>query len=746
MFKRTLVTSVALTALCHGNVALHAQEVSETSNDVQLPVVEIDVSTPSPVVKNKKRKKKKTAPTPATTATNIETELTLDTTSEETTSELLAPLPGTLLVVDDAFVPVTVVTEREILSGQGATITDVLDQKPGIIGSNFAPGASRPIVRGLDNQRVRVQQNGIGSQDLSALSEDHAVLVDPLLATQVEVIRGPATLRYGSSAIGGVVAVENDRIPSAVPRNGVSGEVRGGLSSVDAGKDVALRATAGAQGVVVTGDYFNLQKDDYDTPRGTQFNSFVESEGVSFGTSFVGRDGYIGIAVSRHTSFYGIPTGDDEEALEERPRIDLEQDKILLKGEWSGQNNIGLEAIRFWFGASNYNHNEVVDEGGSDAVGQVFSNDEIETRVEVQHTPIQLPFGSLSGAAGTQFVTRELSGIALEDADSLLLPTRSTSIAGFLFEELELNSRITLQAAGRIEHVDVEGSGRSTPFNVAVPPVDISRRFTPVSTSLGVLNRLQRNVVFSLNGQYIERAPTPAELFSSGIHEATGTFELGNAQLNKEKAFTVEAGFRRALGALRFDTTAFYSKFDGFIFRSLTGTLCGETLDSCGVEDELDQVLFVQKDATFFGVELAAQYDVSKLFNGVWGIEGQYDFVRAKLDDGENVPRIPPHRIGGGVYYKDPNWLAKAGVIHAFDQNDIAQNEIATPGYTLVLAELSYTNTVTSPIGVDREYVIGIKGENLGDDEVLNHASFRRADSVLQPGANVRVFGKLKFN
>ncbi len=192
-----------------------------------------------------------------------------------------ATIPGAQIVVDDAFAPVTVVTEREIVAKSGATITDTLQTKPGILGSTFAPGANRPVIRGLDNHRVRIQENGVGTHDVSAISEDHAVPVDPFAAERVEVVRGPATLRYGSQAIGGVVAVENNRIPMFVPPNGISGEIKGGMTSVDDGRDGGFQVTAGAGHFALHADAFKRRPSDYDTPQGKQANTFVNSEGFS---------------------------------------------------------------------------------------------------------------------------------------------------------------------------------------------------------------------------------------------------------------------------------------------------------------------------------------------------------------------------------------------------------------------------------------------------------------------------------
>jgi iron complex outermembrane recepter protein len=722
-----------------------AVAMTATGASAQTQLEGIVVSAPTPVA---------STPAPAQAPEPVTTPDPETTTPSTVTGVDI--LPGTLIVVDDAFVPVTVVTERDILADSGANIADALDTKPGIIGSTFAPGANRPIIRGLDSYRVRVQSDGIGSQDVSALSEDHAVPIDPFLATQVEVIRGPATLRYGSQAIGGVVAVETNRIPTVVPQGGFAGQMKGDLTSVDEGRNGAFQATAGARGMVVYGDGFRRRTDDYDTPRGTEFNTFADAEGGAVGTSFVGTDGFVGVSLSRYQSFYGIP---GEEALELQPRIDLEQNRLQSKGEYR-VGGMGIEAIRYWFGMSEYAHNEVVDEGEGDEIGSRFTVEAYETRVELQHLPIMTSLGRFRGAVGTQIIDRNVRGQSFE-GDSLLEPSRTQSVAAFWFEELDVRPDVTLQAAARIEHSDIDGFGRLEPLNPDVPLVGLNRNYTPFSASVGGLYRLHDGSVFSLNTQYVERAPDAAELFSAGIHEATGTFEIGNPDLVKEKAATIELGYRKSSGRFRYDTTAYFTYFDGFIFRQFTGLECEGTLASCGEEEgheeeeheeegheheALDQVLFEQRNATFTGVELAAQYDVRQVWRGVWGIDGQFDYVRARFTDGGNVPRIPPARLGGGVYYRDDNWFARTGVLHAFDQNFFGENEIATPGYTLVSAELAYRIKLDRVAGLGPSMTIGLKGQNLADDEVLNSASFKRRENVLLPGANVRLFGSIKLN
>jgi iron complex outermembrane receptor protein len=685
---------------------------------IQLPG--IVVSTPSPVVRSSPKAVR--APAAAPTETPA--------------------MPPAGSIGEDAFVPITVVPSSDIVSTPGANLADSLQYRPGITGSNFAAGANRPVIRGLDNYRVRVQENGIGSHDVSALSEDHAVPIDPFSADRIEVVRGPATLRYGSQAIGGVVNASNDRIPEIIPPRGSSVETRGGLNSVDRGSDGAFKVTAGAGKFAVHADAFERHAGDYDTPAGKQFNTFVDSSGFAVGASAVGLDGFFGVAFSRYNSLYGIPGKD---AIDARTRIDMQQDKIQSRGEWRVRD-YGIEAIRFWFGSSDYAHNEIGFEAGPPEIGSRFTNKENEGRIEIQHLPVKTAFGVLTGAVGTQFGQRKLVATSFE-GDSLLEPARTNNIAAFWFEELQVTKRLRLQAAARIEQTRVDGSGLDLSDPLSPVAVAGEKTFRPISASAGILYELPLGVVARLTGQYVERAPADAELFSKGVHEATETFEIGNPFLTKEKAQTVELGFRKANGPFRFDASVYHTQFDGFIFKQRTGLVCDETLASCGSGTELNQILFQQRDATFTGAELQAQLDIASIWRGVWGIDGQYDFVRARFDgaQGGNVPSIPPHRAGAGNYYRDPNWFARVGFLHAFDQNKIGDDETATDGYTLLNADLAYTFKLNSQGSVIPEMTIGLKGENLLDDDVRNHVSFLK-DEVLQPGRTIRLYGIVKLN
>jgi len=695
---------------------------------IQLPGIVI--TTPSPVQRPRR------APTPPSTA-------------PAAAPQAETPPIEPSLVDDEAFAAVTVLTPGEIEAQPAPNIGDAIAQQPGIAASTFAPGASRPIIRGLDNYRVRIQENGIGTHDVSALSEDHAVPIDPFAADRVEIIRGPAVLRYGSQAIGGVVDVSNGRIPDAMPDGGFSAVLKGGLNSVDRGADGGFKVTAGAGNFVLYADAFRRLTEDYQTPLGRQANSFVDSSGYSLGGSFVWRDGFAGVSYSRFSSLYGIP---GEGAAEERPRIDLQQEKVQSRGEWRVRDH-GIEAIRYWLGATRYGHNEVVfdTDAASDIIGTRFTNREHEARMEVQHQAFRSPLGVLRGAVGVHWGEKRMRGFGVDEpVDGLIDPAaRSESVAAFLFEELQVTRDLKLQAAGRIESTRSRGTGVDLTDPVdPLTPFESRHSYAPKSASVGLLYQLPLGIVARLTGQYTERAPDVAELYSKGVHEATGTFEIGNPNLGVEKAETIEFGLKRARGALRFDATAFQTRYQNFIFKRFTGVGCGDTLDTCGVEDELDQLVFSQRDATFRGVELSAQWDVLPIGRGVFGVEGQYDYVNAQFSGGGYVPRIPPHRLGAGVYYRDANWYARLFALHAFDQDKVSlddEKDTPTDGYTLLNADLSYTFALEPSGGIASRMTIGLRAENLLDEEIRNHVSFKK-DEVLQPGRTFRLYGVVRLN
>ncbi len=686
-----------------------------TPSTAQVALPEIVVSTPSPI--------QRPATAPAT-----------------------GELQGTLPVVTDQFATVTVVPDADIRRSGAATLGDLLFGMPGITGSGFAPGASsRPIIRGLDVNRVRIQENGIGANGASDLGEDHFVPVDPLSIDRVEVIRGPASLRFGPQAIGGVVETTNNRIPTAIPKRGISTELRGAASSVDSGHDGAVLLDAGAGNVAIHADAFARNAQDYRIPGGRQANSAARANGQSVGGSYIFDNGFVGAAIMQNNALYHIPTS---EGAEENARIDANQTKILTKGEWRSPGG-AIDAIRFWGGFTDYKHDERgledTADPGSDTVHQTFTNKEQEGRVEMQLAPFNLRFAALTTAIGVQGGHQKLTASS-PDGIGLWDPNSNRRIAGYMFNEFKFTDTTKAQLAGRIERVDLDGTARSFDVPGVLGQTPASLGFTPKSVSLGLIQNLPLDLVASITGQYVERAPKPAELFSGGSHHATETFDKGNIGLGIEAAQSLELGLRRATGPFRFEATAYVTKYKGFIYRRLTGNTCDDAGDCSLPDEELSEAIFSQRDATFRGVELQSQWDLLPVAGGVFGVENQFDLVRATFSDGTNVPRIPPMRLGGGAYWRDANWLARVRLIHAFAQNDIAAvAETTTPAYDDLRAEVSYTWNAVNPRRDQLSAItVGINGTNLLNRTIRNSASYSK-DEVVMPGLGVRLFASVKY-
>jgi len=677
-------------------------------------------------------------------------------------------LQGTLPIVTDQFATVTVIPDEQIRRNGGSTLGDLLFDKPGITGSSFAPGASsRPIIRGLDVNRVRIQENGVGANGASDLGEDHFVPVDPLTADRVEVIRGPATLRYGSQAIGGVVETFNNRIPTTIPWRGVSAEFRGGMSSADKGYDGATLFDAGAANFAVHADAFGRTTQDYRVPHypyltapdpvdlpnatqpgafnGRQPNSSTLTKGGSVGGSYIFNDGFLGFAVVQNNALYHIPGAEPES---NRTRIDAKQTKLLTKGEWRAPTET-IDALRFWGGLTDYKHNELGLEDPtdltSDTVHQTFTNKEQEGRIEAQLAPFNLRFAALTTAIGVQGGHQELTAPS-PDGIGLWDPNSNSRIAGYMFNEFKFSESTKAQIAGRIEQVNLSGIGREFDATGLIASTAVSPRYTPKSASIGLIQDLPLDLVGSITAQYVERAPKPAELFSGGGHDATVTFDKGNPNLGIEAAQSLEVGLRRAKGPFRFEATAYITKFKGFIYRRLTGDTCDDA-GVCGPgAGELNEAIYSQADTLFRGGEFQSQWDLVPLGGGVFGIENQFDVVRATFSDGSNVPRIPPVRLGGGVYWRDANWFARVKLLHAFAQNNVASiAETTTPGYDDLRAEVSYTFKPEKPRADQlSELTVGLNGTNLLNRDIRNSVSYSK-DEVLMPGASVRVFARLKY-
>jgi len=752
--------------LCGIGSGAVAQDAAPPAPSTQLPG--ITVTSPSPIV----RRNLTPSRTPARVSRAVPGRNREPTPQAQPAPVAAVPQQGVLPIVTDQFATVTVVPNEEIRREGGATLGDLLFSKPGITGSSFAPGASsRPIIRGLDVNRVGIFENGISGSGASDLGEDHFVPIDPLATNQIEVIRGPAALRYGSTSIGGVVSATNNRIPDALPScaaapfqtyglpvkaplanvqspSCVTVETRTAVSSVDRGVEGGILLDAGGGNFAVHADAYGRKAGDYNIPgypylfdqtrpvNGRQPNSASQADGASIGGSYIFDGGFIGAAITQNDALYHIPGID---GADHHTRIDARQTKFSAKGEYR-PDSAAIDAVRFWAGATDYKHNEIgfADplDPTTDGVRQTFTNKEQEGRVEVQLMPFNARFATVTTALGLQAGHQELNApgdAPGEQFNGLFDPNSNKRVAGYTFNEFKFSESTKAQIAGRIEHVEL--SGMTPDF-----PVD----FLPAS--IGLLQNLPGDLVGSITAQYVERAPKPAELFSRGPHDATGTFDIGNPNLTIETAKSVEIGLRKATGPLRFEATAYYTRFSGFIFRNLTGVMCDETFASCGdPAAELKQAVYSQRDATFRGGEFQSQLDISQFYGGTWGIENQFDIVRATFTDGTNVPRIPPVRVGGGAFWRDANWLVRVNLLHAFAQNDIAViGETPTAGYNLLKAEISYKTKLDPAYFGAREMMVGLVGNNLLNENIRNSVSYNK-DEVLMPGIGVRAFANLKF-
>ncbi len=659
-----------------------------------------------------------------------------------------------------SFVPVTTLDREQIANQPGRSLGDVLFNEPGITASTFAPGASRPIIRGLDTFRVRLQENGFLSGDASNLGEDHVVPLDPLSAERIEVVRGPAALRWGSQAIGGVVNVINNRIPTTLPDRAVQGRISGGWNSGSRGWDGVGTTDVRVGNWVAHFDIFGRYDSDYRIPGGRrQENSGVRTDGKSAGLSYIFDQGFVGTSISHFRSLYEIPGGEEAQA---RTALRAEQVRWSTRAEYRPSSG-PIQRISGWLGFSKYRHEEIGAEeagglgeeeigagqlAGARVVHGGFRNSSWDGRIELQHVPVSTGLGPINGTFGVSVEQERIrtTGEFLE----FLPPNRTDRYAGYLFEELSLTPRLRLQAAGRVEFSRIVGatgdfSQGNLPFDADVELESTGRRrtFAPFSVSLGALYDLPWAMQARLTGQYVQRAPTAAELFSRGAHDASGTFDIGDPNLRKERATTVELGLSRPTGRTRFDTSAFYSHFDDFIYRALTGNSCGEEFSSCaaGRDGEFLQTAFGQRNARFYGLEAKAEQDLFQLWDGNLGVSGRYDFVRAQFEGGGgNLPRIPPHRLGGGVFWRDGRIQSSIDYLHAFNQNRLGENETPTKGYDLLNARIGYTARLDDV----RSANLSVIATNLLDSDIRNVASFKK-DEVLLPGRTVRFLMTVTF-
>lgn len=643
----------------------------------------------------------------------------------------------------ESIIPASVLTGDELYSRSAASIGELLRTEPGVSSTFFGQAASRPIIRGLGGDRVSVLDAGIGSIDASSVSDDHAVAVEPATAERVEIVRGAASLFYGSSAAGGVVNIFDGRIPSSVPEGGVDGALRTGLGLDENAVETAggfdlLLGRVGTADLVIHGDGFYRKRDDYEIPGfaesanlraleeaeagpdaedeeeeevfGLVENSDLETKGGSIGGSLIFDNGFIGISGKVLRSNYGVPgahhheegeedeheheeEGEHEEE-EETVRIDLEQERYDLMGELN-QSFLIFETAKIRLGYADYVHQEL--EGAE--IGTTFKNEGYEGRLEL----IEKEFGRFRGATGIQFRHRDFEAIG----DEAFTPPNITDQLGiFTVREFETENW-HLQVAGRYEHTDTEAR-----------TVSLERSFDTFSVSAGVGVEPNENLFFGMNLLRTERAPAPEELFSDGPHLATNAFEIGDPTLGVEVARGVDATAHGEFGPVSVTVNGFYTDYRDFVSLLATG----------GEEDGLPVFEFVARDAVFKGFESQVEADLFSIGQVDIGASAQVDFVRATFkNNGGNVPRIPPLRSILGMGATSTHFDLRGEVEIASAQNNTAQFELPTDGYTLVNLGLTWR-----PGGDDDGLSVQLQANNLTDEEARLHTSFLKDVAPLQ--------------
>ncbi|MET0281646.1 MAG: TonB-dependent receptor [Steroidobacteraceae bacterium] len=601
------------------------------------------------------------------------------------------------------------VDREQLLRAGGNTLADALSQIPGVTSSGFAAGAGRPVIRGMDANRVRVLEDGIGSFDVSDVGPDHGVPIDPFAAERVEVVRGAATLRYGSQAIGGVVNSISNRVPVHLPDGTLTGELIGSLGSAADSRDFAAQFNARPGDFALHADGYTRHSGNYDTPLGEMANSWLRSQGGALGGAWIGDDNRIGVGVVRHESRYGIPGGDSF--------IDMGQTKLSLRSQWALHAGPWRQ-LTVDGGWADYEHSEIEDA----AAASTFRDKEWDVRAEA----VAGPWGVLSETAlGVQMQQRNF--VAQGEGADYLAPTRTRNSAVFGFAEAKLAPQWRLQFGARIEDVDLDG--------IPASGIPTSLGFTPLSASVGLVFDMAQAWRLGLALTSAARAPAQTELFARGVHDAPATYETGDPALRMERANSAELTLRWRAGRVHADGSLWVSDFSHFIYGDQTGRSCSEGGDCLpGGGAEFAELVYLQRGALFRGAEGHAQVDLLQRPGGDLHLDLMADTVRARLDDGAgNVPRIPPYRLGAGFSWQSPRLDAGVTLRYSGRQDHVGAGDPQTPGFTNVDAQIAWRPWLQRP-GIE----FALVGRNLTDSVQRNAVALNR-ENVIQQGRDIRL-------
>ena len=650
--------------------------------------------------------------------------------SSSTANNTPEELTVTAVPLADFLQPTQVLSGDELVLKNAPTLGETLANELGVSSSYFGPAASRPIIRGLSGSRVTMLTDSASALDVSDVSPDHAVAIETLLADQVEVIRGPASLLYGSTAAGGIVNVVDSRIAKAPSEQAVGGavEVRGDTAAEE--RAVVGRLDGGVGAFAWHLDGFTRETENIDIPgfatadpaerspeeqSGTLANSYSETEGYAGGLSWVGNRGYLGASVSVYESTYGLPGpaeeeegGEPEPELFEGPFLDLEQVRTDVRGEY-GFVGGPLESTRFVLGVNDYEHREIEPSG---EVATTFDNEQYQLRLEAVHRPL----AGLTGAFGIQLDDRDFSAVG-EEAFVTLTETQAVGV--FLLEEADFDWG-QLQFGVRAEDLEHDNATLAKYSDTAW------------SFSAGAIVNAGLDSELIANLSLTQRNPNSEELYSDGAHIATRQFEIGllavpGGSATTEDAANIELGWRRVQGDILWDVSVYYYDFTDYIYQDLTGD----------VDDGLPVAVYTQDDADFIGAEAAVTVPLwsrDKLDNNL-RLFG--DTVKAELSNGDKLPRIPPWRMGANFDFGLANWTAGLDVIYYARQDDISS--FNTDAYTMVNASFLYKIPTRAA-----DWQLFVRGTNLADEEARKSTSSIAAYAPL-PGRSLHVGARLAF-
>lgn len=619
-----------------------------------------------------------------------------------------------------------------------STVGETLSNTPGVSSTYYGPGSSRPVIRGLGGDRVRVLDNGIGTLDASTISPDHNTAIEPLFASRMEVLRGPSTLLYGSSAVGGAVNVIDNAIPEQAPDGRVHGDIEfrtggaaretAGVASVGGGRgNFATRVNLLKQrtrDVAIPG-FARLDADaPAQQPHGTLPGSAVNTQSGSIGGTAFWSGGRAGAALSRYETDYGVPTGDEPATSirMRRTRVDLEAEVGRATGPW--------RSVKARFGAGRYAHSEL---SGADTVNTRFTNHAWEGRLEVAHAPV----GAVSGTVGVQGAQSDFAAAGAEVATP---PSLTRNGAVFALEELKLGSAATVQLGARYEaqRITLGEVPAGLPVVAGFSARSGERKVhTGLSSSLGLVVHPAKDWAIAASLAHSERLPTAQEIFSNGPHGGTRAYEIGNHALGRERSLGLDLSIRRRAGFVTGSIGGFINRFRNYIFEQ---ELPAGTIPESWNEDDLTPYQFVATDARFVGGEVELLFHLVESEGRRLHLELSSDRVRAtETRTGRPLPRIPASRHTARLSFEDGRWHALVEFRHVQRQDRTAPGEAPTAAYHLVNASLSRLFP-----GPRLSWELFLRGRNLTNAEAREHTSFLKEFAPL-PGRGVLAGVRLTF-